>query len=166
MHLREVANVATRQRWIYLAVALAVIAVGLVWRLPGLGLPPFLAKYGGSVLWGAMVFFIVAAIWPSSRLTTIAAVAAGIAAAVEFSQALHVEWLDAIRSHAFGRLLLGRTFTWWDIAAYWAGIAVAVVGCRCGRLALTPPSSPPPTPAFPATPPQTPSSNSAPSARR
>jgi hypothetical protein len=112
-------------RLCYVLAALCTIAAGLLWRRPEFGLPPLAAKYGGSMLWGAMVFFVVAALWPSARLMTIVGLAAVIAAGVEFSQAVHIDWLDAIRRHALGQLLLGRTFTWWDIAAYWAGIIVA-----------------------------------------
>jgi hypothetical protein len=41
---------------------LAIIACGLALRGYGLhlGLPASIVKYGGSVLWGAMVFFLVA----------------------------------------------------------------------------------------------------------
>ena len=43
---------------------LLIIVYGLALRQfgPGLGLPFFFVKYGGSVLWGTMVFFLVA--WP------------------------------------------------------------------------------------------------------
>ena len=40
----------------------AIIVCGLALRRfgLGLGLPAFVVKYGGSALWGAMVFFLVA----------------------------------------------------------------------------------------------------------
>lgn len=114
-----------RLRLIYAVAALCIIAAGLLWRRPELGLPPLVAKYGGSVWWGAMVFCVVAALLPTLRLSVIAGLAAVIAAGVEFSQLLHVGWLDEFRSTATGRLLVGHTFTWWDIAAYWVGIVVA-----------------------------------------
>jgi hypothetical protein len=123
-----------RLRLAYALAALGIIVAGLLWRRPELGLPPLAAKYGGSVLWGAMVFFVVATLRPSARLAAIAGLAAVIAAGVEFSQALHIEWLDAIRRHALGRLLLGRTFSWWDIAAYWVGIIIAYAATAGVRL--------------------------------
>jgi hypothetical protein len=49
------------------------------------------------------------------------------AAAIEFSQLIHWQWLDAFRQTTMGALLLGRTFSWWDIVAYWAGILCAGV---------------------------------------
>jgi hypothetical protein len=111
----------------YVAAALLVIAAGLLARRPEVGLPWAAAKYGGSVLWGAMVFFIVAALavrWPLGRTALVAATAS---AAVEFSQLIHVEPLDAFRRSALGALLLGRTFSWWDVACYWIGIAAAAL---------------------------------------
>ena len=116
-----------KRRLIYLACVLALIACGLVWRRPGLGLPPLAAKYGGSMLWGAMVFFCVAVLAPRAKVAHIALTAAAIAALVEFSQLLHFAPLDRFRGTAFGALLLGRTFSWWDIASYWIAIAVAAL---------------------------------------
>lgn len=102
-----------------------VIVAGLTWRQPELGLPAFAAKYGGSVLWGAMVFFAVATVFPAAKLMKLVAVALLISATVEFSQLIHIDWLDAVRRTTVGRLLIGVTFTWWDIVAYWVGVAIA-----------------------------------------
>lgn len=82
------------------------------------------------MLWGAMVFFALATLLPATRLLRVAAIAVMAAAAVEFSQLIEVEWLDQFRRTTVGSLLLGRTFTWWDIAAYWIGIAAACLACR------------------------------------
>jgi hypothetical protein len=46
---------------------------------------------------------------------------------VEFSQLLHTGWLDAVRRTTIGVLLIGRFFSWWDIASYLIGIAIAVM---------------------------------------
>ncbi len=111
------------ERWRTLAAALAVIGLGLVWRSPMLALPPVVAKYGGSILWGAMVFLLIASLLPRQPLVRLAALAAIIAAGVELSQLVHIEPLDAFRATRIGALLLGRVFSWWDILAYWVGIA-------------------------------------------
>jgi hypothetical protein len=112
-------------RLVYATLAVAVIAAGLLWRWPGLQLPPMTAKYGGSVLWGALVYVSLRVVWPSARLRIVVGSAAVLAALVEFSQLLHWPWLDAFRSTQFGVLLIGRFFSWWDIASYWLGIAAA-----------------------------------------
>jgi hypothetical protein len=43
-----------------------IIVVGLTLRKYGFafGLPATIVKYGGSILWGAMVFFLAAIAWP------------------------------------------------------------------------------------------------------
>ena len=72
-----------------------------------------------------MVFFCVAGLMPRAEPKIIAMLAAAVAALVEASQSMHVEPLDQFRRTTIGALLLGRTFSWWDIASYWAGIAAA-----------------------------------------
>jgi hypothetical protein len=64
---------------------LIIIISGLALRRFGLGLgiPAPVVKYGGSVLWGTMVFFLVAVETPRFRGLRIASVAAVIAVAVE-----------------------------------------------------------------------------------
>jgi hypothetical protein len=119
-----------RRRLMWLGIAAAIILCGLAWRRPELGLPWTVAKYGGSVLWGAMVFFCVAAVLPRLALKWVAVFAAVIAALVEFSQLLSYPPLDSFRATTAGALLLGRTFDRLDILAYWGGVAVALCGAR------------------------------------
>ncbi|PWB88450.1 DUF2809 domain-containing protein [Methylosinus sporium] len=117
-----------------LAVCAAIIFAGLSLRAigHGLGLPAFLVKYGGSVLWAAMVYFLVAVgrgDWPRWR---IGAAAMSIAIAVEAFRLYHTPWLDAFRLTLPGALLLGRIFSLWNILAYAIGVAVAAVCDPCG----------------------------------
>jgi hypothetical protein len=110
-----------------LGMALAIIACGVVLRLGGyeIGLPYFLVKYGGSTLWGAMVFFLIAMLLPRQPLGRLAILAIVIAALTEFSRLYHTPWLDEFRLTLAGALLLGRIFSWWNIVAYGLGIALA-----------------------------------------
>ena len=107
---------------------LVIIISGLLLRRFGLGLemPAAIVKYGGSILWGAMVFFLVALVTPRlSRLRT-ASVSAVIAVGVELFRLVHTPWLDGFRSTLAGALLLGRIFSAWNILAYGAGILSAL----------------------------------------
>jgi hypothetical protein len=108
--------------------ALVVIACGLSLRWYGfpLGLPAFVVKYGGSLLWATMVFLLVGVLLPRLSRTQIAAIAMAIAVAVEFSRLVHTPWLDAFRLTTAGALLLGRIFSPWNLLAYAAGIAFGV----------------------------------------
>lgn len=111
------------------AVALVVIACGLGLRRYGfpLGLPAFMVKYGGSLLWATMVFLVVGAVLPRLPQSRLAAIAAAIAVAVEFSRLLHMPWLDAFRLSTAGALVLGRIFSLWNLVAYAIGIGFAVL---------------------------------------
>lgn len=116
--------------------AFAMIALGLGLRLygRGIGLPAGIVKYGGSVLWGAMVLFILAAVLPRLSRDRIAVVAFVVATAVEFFKLVHAPWLDGFRLTLPGALLLGRVFSAWDILAYAMGIAV---GAAIDRMIIT-----------------------------
>jgi hypothetical protein len=113
---------------------LSVIVCGLALRGfgPQLGLPVFIVKYGGSTLWGAMLFFLVAMAAPNLSRQRIALVAAAIAVGVELFRLVHFPWLDAFRLTLPGALLLGRIFSTWNMLAYGAGIALAVLLDRAG----------------------------------
>lgn len=113
------------RRLVYAALAVATVGVGLYCRWPGAGLPPHVAKYAGSVLWGMLVYWCVAVLLPRVRTRIVLLASACIAVAVETSQLVHVDWLDRIRRGTIGALLLGRVFAWSDIAAYLIGIVVA-----------------------------------------
>lgn len=110
------------------ALALVVIASGLSLRWYGfpLGLPAFVVKYGGSLLWATMVFFLVGVLLPRLSRSQLAAIAVVIAVVVEFSRLMHTPWLDAFRLTTAGALLLGRIFSLWNLVAYAIGIAFGV----------------------------------------
>ncbi|MBR0856052.1 DUF2809 domain-containing protein [Bradyrhizobium liaoningense] len=110
-----------RASLIRVALALVVIACGrsLRWYGFALGLPAFVVKYGGSLLWAAMVFLLVGVLLPPLTRRQLAA----IAIAVEFARLVHTPWLDAFRLTTPGALLLGRIFSLWNLVAYAVGIA-------------------------------------------
>jgi len=117
----------SKRRLICASLAALTIVAGLVWRLALLGLPPFLFKYGGSALWAMMVYWLIAAMFPRLPPFKLAVAACVIAALVELSRLHHSPAEEAFRRTLAGRLLLGRIFSTWDIAAYWIAIALAGV---------------------------------------
>ena len=122
-----------------LALMLATIAAGLAVRFAPLGLPLFVVKYGGSMLWALMVYWIVSALLPSWRFLAVALVAGTLTTAVEFFKLYHSPGLDAFRLTLPGVLLLGRFFSVWDIGAYWPAIVIgAFVDQRIRRRPLQP----------------------------
>jgi hypothetical protein len=110
------------------SLCLSIIVAGLALRKfgLGLGLSFHVVKYGGSILWGAMVFFLVAI--SASRLSRprIALMAAAIAICVELFRLIHAPWLDDFRMTSAGALLLGRVFSPWNMLAYGVGIVFAM----------------------------------------
>jgi hypothetical protein len=118
---------------------LSIIACGLALRKvgPGLGLPSVLVKYGGSMLWGTMVFFLVAIAGPGQPRGRMALVSALLAVCVELFRLVHTPWLDDFRLTTAGALLLGRVFSPWNMLAYGIGIMLGVILDRLGRSAFT-----------------------------
>ena len=100
----------------------------------GLGLPAVIVKYGGSVLWAMMAFFLIALAASYRSRKSIALIAASIAMGVELFRLIHTPWLDTFRLTLAGALLLGRIFSAWDMLAYGAGI---VLGMGLDRFAIS-----------------------------
>lgn len=117
-------------RTAYLALIILTIIAGLVLRRVPIGLPYVVVKFGGSMLWAAMVYWIIAAILPAASSVSIAVNAALVAMLVEFFKLYHAPVLDSFRRTLAGALLLGRYFSWWDIVAYLAAIALVASADR------------------------------------
>lgn len=120
-------TIALRRRLALLGAAALVILAGLSLRAGGywLGLSFFTVKYGGSLLWGSMVYLLIAALLPRRGQGRIAVLALALAVAVEFSRLIHTPGFDAFRLTTAGALLLGRVFSLWNILAYAIGISLA-----------------------------------------
>ena len=108
---------------------LSIIACGLALRGVGLGLglPSSIVKYGGSILWGTMVFLLVGMVASNLSRRSIVLIAALIAVGVELFRLVHYPWLDAFRLTLPGALLLGRIFSVWNMVAYGAGIGLGLL---------------------------------------
>jgi uncharacterized protein DUF2809 len=108
---------------------LAIIGSGLALRGfgLGLGLPLPIVKYGGSMLWGTMVSFLVAIAASCRSPKRVALISASIDICVELFRLVHAPWLDAFRLTPAGALLLGRVFSPWNMLAYAAGIGLAML---------------------------------------
>jgi hypothetical protein len=107
---------------------LSIIVCGLALRKfgLGLGLPSAFVKYGGSMLWGTMVFSLVAVAVPAQSRQNIALISASIAVCVELFRLVHAPWLDDFRLTTAGALLLGRVFSPWNMLAYGFGIMLGM----------------------------------------
>ncbi len=119
---------ARRRAGVALVLALIVIALGLALRVygRGLGLSALVVKYGGSVLWATMVYFLLATLLPRLSVRPLGLIALAVTVLVEASRLIHTPWLDGFRLTLAGALLLGRIFSLWNIAAYAAGILLGI----------------------------------------
>ena len=116
---------SARPRYAYaLWLALLVVA-GLGSRGPGL--PPFCLLYMGDILWGAMFFVVYRCGWPAARAGRVWRWAAATTVIIEVSQLWKASWLVAIRATMVGKLLLGDTFLWSDVACVLLGATLAAL---------------------------------------
>ncbi len=110
------------------AIALALtIAGGVFLRAYGgaSGVPAFWVKYGGSALWAAMFYFLVALLLRNRPRDQALYVAALLCALIEFLKLVHTPALDVFRMTAAGAWTLGKIFSPWNFLAYGAGLAGA-----------------------------------------
>ncbi|MGA2438761.1 MAG: DUF2809 domain-containing protein [Acidobacteriaceae bacterium] len=108
-----------------LALFLVTVMAGLAVRMAPLGLPAVVVKYGGSMMWAVMIYWIVSTALARWRLPVVVTIAGAIATAVEFFKLYHSPGMDAFRLTLPGIILLGRIFSVRDIVAYWVAISVA-----------------------------------------
>lgn len=113
------------KRWVYIAFALATIALGLVVHSYGGALDPTSRDVIGDVLWAAMIAWWIGAINPRLSLRTRIAGVVAICFAVELSQLYHSPSLDELRRTTIGQLTLGTGFDARDLLAYLAGVLLA-----------------------------------------
>ena len=108
-----------------LALFFGTVVAGLAVRMAPLGLPAVVVKYGGSMLWAVMIYWIVSTALSRWRLPVVGLIAGAIATAVEFFKLYHSPGMDAFRLTLPGMILLGRHFSVRDIVAYWVAIGLA-----------------------------------------
>jgi hypothetical protein len=103
---------------------LLVVGAGLAIRY--LGLPPFVAKYGGVALWATAAYAGVLVVRPGTSVRGASLCALGLSLAVELAQLTDgPAWLSS--RHLLLRLIFGTTFSAWDLCAYPVGVALGAL---------------------------------------
>jgi hypothetical protein len=110
-----------------LLILLITIPVGLAVRYAPLHLPWFLSKYLGSVLWAVALYWFTATLLPRLYPNVLATIAVAAALVVEFSRLVPQPTVDAFRLSLAGQILLGRFFSFKNIAAYLIGITLSAL---------------------------------------
>ena len=109
------------------------VLAGLAVRFAPLGLSQSVVKYGGSMLWALMIYWVVSTLLRRWQVTLVAIIAGAAATAVEFFKLYQAPALNAFRLTVPGILLLGRVFSAWDILAYWVAIGIGASIDLCIR---------------------------------
>ena len=108
-----------------LLLLLLTIPIGLAVRYLPLHLSWLLYKYLGSTLWAAALYWFLATLLPKLRPPSLATLAITIATFVELSRLIPIAPIDAFRLTLAGQILLGRYFSFKNIAAYVLAIILA-----------------------------------------
>lgn len=109
----------------YFLIFIIVIALGLFSRSEWV--PTFIYPFFGDALYAVMVFFLIAVLAPNQSSTYYFSVGLLICFGIELSQLYQAEWLQEIRQHKFGALVLGTGFLWTDLIAYLCGSSLALL---------------------------------------
>jgi Protein of unknown function (DUF2809) len=113
---------STRRRLTCLAIMLLLIPLGFVCRFVPVGLPYLIVKYGGSFLWASTVYWFIGYFLARQKPLVLALISLVITAAIEFLKRVQSSTLENIRNTFFGIMILGRFFSYTDIAVYWIAI--------------------------------------------
>lgn len=102
-----------------------IVILGLPTRMDILPLPNPVLKYGGGILWAAMIYLVLAWVFNTAKPSSLLVGALMIAWGIEFSQLYHTDGLDDFRATLLGRMTIGRGFLWGDVLVYLIGISLA-----------------------------------------
>ncbi len=118
-------------RWgLVLASLLGTIAAGIYTQVHDGAFATWLARDFSAVVYAAAWCLGLALLRPTARPRTLLAVTIAICVAIELSQLWHPHWLEVARATLLGRLALGSTFMWSDLAYYAAGAASGALWLR------------------------------------
>lgn len=109
----------------YLLIVIATVGLGL-WSRSGVSSETLFGKYGGDVLWAAMVYWGAAVLFFNRTYRAPFLFALLFSFGIEFSQFSHAAWLMNLRATRLGALVLGHGFLFSDLICYSVGITIAL----------------------------------------
>ncbi len=132
------------RRVLLVAIGLTIV-LGGVSRLFPLGMP-WWDKYVGDMAYAALATFAIAWCWNRAPVLVPPVVALVFCVAVESFQLtgipLQLNRSEVVAVRILAALVLGSTFSWWDILAYGIGVVLAaVVDMRFARSLHTAPAT-------------------------
>ncbi len=115
----------TRRNYaVYIVFWFVAICLGLLSRSSYVALPNFLREYSGDTIWALMVFFLFCILCPKWKTQYVALLAVLFSFSIEISQLYHAPWIDNIRNHRLGGLVLGFGFKYSDLVCYLIGVSL------------------------------------------
>jgi glycopeptide antibiotics resistance protein len=123
-------------RIVYGMVILLTILLGLASRKYGYLLPAFISQHAGDALWAMMVYFGFRFLLVRGSIMNAFLLGLLFSFGIEFSQLYQEAWINEIRSHILGGLILGKGFLVIDLVRYTFGIIIAVILDKIARIWL------------------------------
>jgi len=75
----------------------------------------------GDYLYAILIFFIIGFLFPKIKIYQVAVTSIIICYGIEFFQLYNADWIQGIRNHTIGKLILGQGFLYSDIISYTVG---------------------------------------------
>ena len=117
----------------YTVLAIITLLFGLASRASWIDKTSFIYLYTGDILWALLVFWLCCLFFKKSESRRICLYAAVFCFGIELSQLYHAEWIDALRQHSLGGLILGYVFKISDLLCYSCGL---IIGFSIDRFVL------------------------------
>ena len=108
-----------RNRGLYVLFIISTIILGLLSRTRIT--PKIIYPYLGDYLYAVMFFLIIGLFFPNKKSLSILIISLLCCFAIEAFQLYEANWIQNIRNHKIGALILGRGFLWSDIVSYTLG---------------------------------------------
>ncbi len=112
------------RRWLYVALILVNIPVGLATRRYGQHMPALIAEYGGDALYASCLFFVMRLLLIQRNLWTVAIRTYLICVLIELQQLYQAPWAIKFRNIPLVGLILGHGFLWSDLVCYAVGVLI------------------------------------------
>ena len=119
-------------RLIYGLAIVITIMLGLASRKFDNYLPLFVAQNSGDMLWAMMVYFGIRFLLVRGSIHIALILCLLFCFGIEFSQLYQAEWINQLRNHSLGALILGKGFLAVDLVRYSVGIIIAALLDKVG----------------------------------
>jgi hypothetical protein len=115
------------KRWLYAALVVITIPLGLATRWQQQYFPQIVDEYGGDVFAATCIFFGCRLLCPHWSLLKVALLSYFVSVLIELQQLYRAPWAVRFRNITAVGILLGHGFLWSDIVCYAVGTILGYV---------------------------------------